>query len=231
MSETQQDIPTVLCVESERSRFAVSNAVMASGAFRIISATNTEAALRAAAAVRMDAVVFDGFAMVPDAAAAARQMRAMAPTVPHVIVCPSTEIKELSDPAGLTYIVDPRRLVSRLVALVGQAMIASRQLRLSVAESRQLRQQQRQLRLELRSQVSSLRGNLQQHKTMTEASAPQTRVADSAQFGFLHVLLQGGVQLSACKRCRAVVAIADLPADLEVGERTHRCQKAPSQGG
>src|SRR5512146_35936 len=93
MSEIQR-MSTVLCVESADSGFAATNAILDSGAFRVVAATNSEAALRAFAALRVGAVVFDFRTLLPHGIRAAKRMREIVPTVPHVLVCPSTEVKE-----------------------------------------------------------------------------------------------------------------------------------------
>ncbi len=61
------------------------------------------------------------------------------------------------------------------------------------------------------------------HDSKSELTERQ-EVAEGTRPRFTRIILQGGVQLSACTRCRAVVAFADTPEGLQAEEDAHRCR-------
>ncbi len=212
--------PIVLCVESEDSNFASTREVFNSGYFRVICATNGATALKVFTVLSVDAVVFDFNALIAEVGTAQR-LRQIAPSVPQVLVCPSTQFRELSDPRVFTYVVHPDTLVPRLKTLLERVLVGSQRAQEAARKSVTLVTRQRQLREQLRSQMNGLKATVRKGEEPSERIPQEPSPEESSRF--VRVSLEGGVQIAACAQCRAVVAISDSPAEIEAVEQTHRC--------
>jgi response regulator RpfG family c-di-GMP phosphodiesterase len=206
---------TVLCVENAESGFIVSKKILQSGAYRTITVTNKETALKAFSVIRADATVFDCRFLAAEGVATAATMRDMDARVPQFLVAPAENMTDFADAAGLIYVVHDLDVLGwQLKTVLHDMRRHNRQLSRLMGESTRLQENGRELSQGMHRGLTNLQSTLQRLNPVSGGS--EEKVAAPA-----HDFTR--IELSACKRCGKIVSLTDNAEEVMRGEQEHHC--------